>query len=163
MTPVAIRPATTADWPAIWAILAPVFRAGDTYTIDPDISEADAERYWMATGRPYVAERDGAILGTFYIRTNQQGGGAHVCNCGYATSPSARGQGIARQMCIESLPLARALGYKAMQFNFVVTTNKAALHLWESLGFDTVGRLPKAFHHPSEGLVDAVVMYRHLD
>ena len=77
MTPVAIRPATTADWPAIWAILAPVFRAGDTYTIDPDISEADAERYWMTTGRPYVAERDGAILGTFYIRTNQQGGGAH--------------------------------------------------------------------------------------
>lgn len=158
-----VRPATDADWPAIWAILAPVFHAGDTYTIDPDISEPDARRYWMTTGRAYVAEEAGEILGTFYIRPNQQGGGVHVCNCGYVTAPAARGQGIARQMCIASQPLARDLGFRAMQFNFVVSTNHAAIHLWETLGFDVVGRLPRAFQHPEQGLVDALVMYRWLD
>ncbi|MBV0913718.1 GNAT family N-acetyltransferase [Anianabacter salinae] len=157
----AVRPATGADHDAIWAILKPVFRAGDTYTIDPAIPRADALAYWTAH-RCYVAEDAGDVLGTYYLKPNQQGGGAHVANCGYATLPAARGRGIASAMCAHSLDAARAAGFRAMQFNFVVSTNTGAIRLWEKHGFDTVGRLPRAFDHPGSGEVDALVMHRFL-
>jgi ribosomal protein S18 acetylase RimI-like enzyme len=110
----------------------------------------------------FVAEEDGEIVGTYYIRANQAGGGRHICNCGYMTSAAATGRGVARAMCGHSLDYARERGFRGMQFNFVVDTNTRAVALWQSLGFEIVGRLPKAFHHPKLGFVDALVMFRPL-
>lgn len=161
MSAASVRAAAPADHPAIWRILKPVFRAGDTYTIDPAISRADALAYW-AQARCYVAQADGEVLGTYYLKTNQQGGGSHVCNCGYATSPAARGRGIASVMLAHSLEQAKAAGYRAMQFNFVVTTNEGAIRLWKRAGFAEVGRLPGVFLHPEKGYVDALVLHKSL-
>lgn len=155
-----IRAATAADWPAIWALIEPVFRAGETYAVDPAISEAAARAYWMVN--PHVAVNDGEIVGTYYIRTNQPGGGAHICNCGYIVGEAARGQGLAAEMCEASQRQAAALGYRAMQFNFVLASNRGAVRLWHKLGFETVGTIPDAFDHPREGMVDAYVMYKAL-
>jgi ribosomal protein S18 acetylase RimI-like enzyme len=158
-----IRPAEPGDANAIAAIILPVIRAGETYTLDQTMSEADALAYWLGPDKEtFVAEENGFILGTYYMRPNQAGGGAHVCNCGYMTAAAATGRGIARQMCEHSLSHARARGYRAMQFNFVVSTNERAIRLWQSLGFQVVGRLPGAFRHPANGLVDALVMYQTL-
>ena len=158
-----IRPARPEDAAAIWSIIGPTIRGGETYTLDPQMSEADALAYWLGADKePFVAEEDGSIVGTYYMRANQAGGGAHVCNCGYMTSAAATGRGIARLMCRHSLDHARARGYRAMQFNFVVSTNERAIRLWESLGFEVVGRLPLAFRHPTRGYVDALVMFQAL-
>ncbi len=158
-----IRIAEPRDAPAIAAIILPVIRDGATYALDADMSEAEALAYWMSPDKvTFVAEADGAILGTYYLRVNQAGGGAHVCNCGYMTAPAAAGRGIARAMCAHSIEQARARGYRAMQFNFVVSTNVRAVGLWQSMGFEIVGRLPGAFAHPTLGDVDALVMYRTL-
>jgi len=158
-----VRPARTADAVAIWTLLEPVIRAGKTYTLPRDMSEADALAYWLgADHETFVAEEDGRIIGTYYLRANQQGGGDHVANCGYVTAAAAVGRGIARQMCEHSLDRARTRGFRAMQFNFVVASNERALRLWQSMGFAIVGRLPRAFRHPTRGEVDALVMYRVL-
>jgi len=158
-----IRLADPDDAAAIWSIIGTTIRSGETYTLDPQMSEADALAYWLGADKEtFVAEEDGAILGTYYIRPNQAGGGAHVCNCGYMTRADAIGRGIARQMCEHSLEHARARGYRAMQFNFVVSTNERAVRLWQSLGFEIVGRLPRAFRHPTRGYVDALVMFQAL-
>lgn len=158
-----IRPSHADDWPQLWAILEAVIRAGDTYALPQAMSEQGARTYWFQMGNEvFVAEVAGKILGTYILRANQAGGGSHVANCGYMTAPSARGQGIARAMCEHSLRAAKARGFHAMQFNFVVSTNVRAVKLWTDLGFREVGRLPQAFRHPTEGLVDALVMYRLL-
>jgi L-amino acid N-acyltransferase YncA len=158
-----IRRATAADSASIAAILMPTIRDGSTYALDSDMSEADALAYWFAPDKEtFVAEENGTIVGTYFIHANQAGGGRHVCNCGYITSAAATGRGIARRMCEHSIEHGRAKGYRAMQFNFVISTNTRAVKLWESLGFATVGRLPGAFLHPSDGYVDALVMYRQL-
>jgi len=158
-----IRKALPADAKAIAAIIIPTLREGSTYAIDPDLSEADALAYWVSPDKEtFVAEVDGVIVGTYYMRPNQAGGGRHVCNCGYMTRSGATGRGIARAMCQHSLAHARSRGYRAMQFNFVVSTNDRAIRLWESLGFEIVGRLPGAFQHPTQGFVDAFVMYQSL-
>lgn len=160
---VAVRPATRADAAAIWAIIAPVIRAGETYTLDRTLSEEDALAYWFGADKAvFVAEAAGAVLGTYYLRANQAGGGAHVANCGYMTDAAAAGRGVARAMAAHSFETARARGFRAMQFNFVVSTNARAVRLWQSLGFDVVGRLPGAFDHPAHGAVDAFVMHRTL-
>jgi ribosomal protein S18 acetylase RimI-like enzyme len=157
------RPATSNDAAAIWSIIGPTIRAGETYALPRDTSREDALAYWMGRDREtFVAVDDERVLGTYYLRANQAGGGDHVANCGYMTASTASGQGIARRMCGHSLQLARARGFRAMQFNFVVSTNVRAVGLWQSMGFATVGRLPLAFRHPSLGLVDALVMYRAL-
>ncbi|HYZ48406.1 MAG TPA: GNAT family N-acetyltransferase [Sphingomonas sp.] len=158
-----IRPAGPKDAAAIWSIIEPVIRAGDVYALDRDLSKDEGLAYWFeADKETFVAEESGIVLGTYYLRPNQAGGGRHVCNCGYATAAHATGRGIARQMCLHSLEHARARGYRAMQFNFVVSTNERAVKLWHSLGFETVGRLPLAFNHPTNGYVDALVMFRPL-
>jgi L-amino acid N-acyltransferase YncA len=161
---VLIRTATEADAPAIWSIIGPVIRAGETYTLDRDMSEEEAIAYWCGEDREtFVAEgEDGEVLGTYYLKANQAGGGRHVANCGYMTSAAATGRGVARAMCAQSLEQARARGFRAMQFNFVVSTNERAVRLWESMGFEMVGRLPSAFEHPKAGFVDALVMWREL-
>jgi L-amino acid N-acyltransferase YncA len=158
-----IRKAEPADRAAIAAIILPTIRAGETYALDSSMSDAAALDYWFESGKQsFVAEDEGVIVGTYYLRTNQPGGGRHVCNCGYMTSASALGRGVARRMCEHSLDQARAQGYRAMQFNFVVSTNERAVRLWQSLGFQIVGRLPGAFLHPTAGYVDALVMYQSL-
>lgn len=158
-----IRPVRASDRKDLWQILKPVFHAGDTYTIDPEISEAAALDYWCSpSNQTFVAEAADAVLGTYYLRPNQQGGGAHVCNCGYVTAPQARGKGVARAMLSHSIEAAREAGYRAMQYNFVVATNTRAVETWERAGFEIVGRLPEAFLHPREGYVDALVMYKNL-
>ena len=159
-----IRAATKLDSEAIWAILEPVIRAGETYTQPRDMSKEQALAYWFSEEKePFVWEQDGKISGTYFIKANQKGGGAHVANCGYITAEAERGRGIARAMCLHSLERAKERGFRAMQFNFVVSTNAAAVKLWTSLGFETVGRLPLAFKHPAHGFVDALVMYRHIN
>ncbi|WP_163866720.1 GNAT family N-acetyltransferase [Myxococcus eversor] len=158
-----IRRAEAVDAAGIAAIILPTIREGTTYALDTNMSEADALAYWMGPDREtFVAEEDGVIVGTYFIRPNQAGGGRHVCNCGYMTSAAALGRGIARRMCAHSLEHARVRGYRAMQFNFVVSTNTRAVKLWQALGFDIVGRLPLAFRHPTAGDVDAWVMYQQL-
>jgi L-amino acid N-acyltransferase YncA len=158
-----IRPASHADADSIWAILEPTIRAGETYTLPRDMTRADALNYWFDSRHEvFVAEDSAAILGTYFLQANQQGGGAHVANCGYITAPWAAGRGVARAMCAHSIDRARVLGFRAMQFNFVVTTNERAVVLWQSFGFEVVGRLPGAFEHPTAGFVDALVMYRSL-
>jgi ribosomal protein S18 acetylase RimI-like enzyme len=160
---VLIRAATPADDPELWAILEPTIRAGETYALARDLGEADALRWWHSPDHEvFVAEAGGDILGTYFLRANQKGGGAHVANCGYVTRPAAEGRGVARAMCGHSLERARARGFRAMQFNLVVSSNERAVKLWESLGFAVVGRLPGAFEHPRLGFVDALVMYRSL-
>ncbi|WP_309089419.1 N-acetyltransferase [Phenylobacterium sp.] len=158
-----IRTAEPKDHDAVWAILEPVIRAGETYTLDPGLSREAALAYWFSPGhRVFVAEEDGQVLGTYYMRANQAGGGSHVANCGYMTAGAAQGRGLARAMCEHSLQAAREAGFRAMQFNFVVSTNERAVRLWKSLGFEEVGRLPEAFRHPQLGYVDALVMFRRL-
>jgi ribosomal protein S18 acetylase RimI-like enzyme len=158
-----IRIVTEADASAIWSILEPVFRAGETYAIRRDIAEADALAYWCACyHETFVAEDDGTILGTYYLRTNQAGGGDHVANCGYMTSSRAQGKGIARRMLEHSLVRAAERGFRAMQFNFVVSTNLRAIKTWEAYGFAKVGRIPLGFRHPALGFVDAFVMFKPL-
>jgi ribosomal protein S18 acetylase RimI-like enzyme len=158
-----VRSATADDHKALWAILEPTFRAGETYPIPRDISREDALAYWHSPGHwVFVFQEGDDILGTYYLRRNQPGGGSHVANCGYITAPAARGRGVAKAMCLHSLERARAMGFRAMQFNFVVSTNDPAVKLWQSCGFEIVGRLPGAFEHPKRGHVDALVMFRNL-
>ncbi len=157
-----IRRATSEDWSAIWDILQPVFRAGETYAVARDITEDAARAMWMdAPAATYVAQ-DGEILGTYFIKTNHQGGAAHVCNCGYVTSASAQGRGVAATMCAHSQTAAHDLGYTAMQFNMVLASNAGAVRLWQRLGYEIVGTLPLAFNHPNLGLVDGHVMWKAL-
>jgi ribosomal protein S18 acetylase RimI-like enzyme len=158
-----IRPALRDDDDALWRILEPVFRAGETYPIPRDITRADALAYWRTPGHSvFVTEDDDGIVGTYYLRANTKGGGDHVANCGYMTAQHATGRGIARAMCLHSLDAAREHGFQAMQFNFVIATNERAVKLWQSCGFEIVGRLPGAFRHPGKGNVDALVMFRTL-
>jgi ribosomal protein S18 acetylase RimI-like enzyme len=158
-----IRSARREDDDAIWQIIEPVIRAGETYALPRDMTREDALAYWTGPDREtFVAEDDGRIVGTYYLRANQQGGGTHVANCGYVTAEDSSGKGIARRMCEHSLDHARTRGFRAMQFNLVIASNERAVRLWETLGFATVGRLPGAFHHPRLGDVDALVMFRKL-
>jgi L-amino acid N-acyltransferase YncA len=151
------------DADSVWAILEPTIRAGETYTLPRDMPRAEALDYWFAPRHEVLlAEENAHALGTYFLQRNQQGGGSHVANCGYVTAPWATGRGVARAMCAHSLDRARERGFTAMQFNFVVSTNERAVALWQSFGFEIVGRLPGAFHHPAAGFVDALVMYRSL-
>jgi ribosomal protein S18 acetylase RimI-like enzyme len=159
-----IRPASPhADADQIWAILEPTIRAGETYTLPRDMTRNEALEYWFAPQHEvFAGQEEAQIVGTYFLQANQHGGGSHVANCGYITAPWAKGRGVARAMCAHSLARARERGFKSMQFNFVVSTNRHAIALWKSFEFEVVGRLPRAFQHPTEGFVDALVMYRSL-
>ena len=158
-----IREATEQDFAGIWPIFQEIVRAGETYAYPRDTSQDEARQLWLHVPRQtFVVEEDGRILATYYIKTNQAGPGSHVCNCGYMVAASARGRGMATKMCEHSQQVAVELGYQAMQFNFVASTNEGAVRLWQKLGFEIVGRLPQAFQHPRQGFVDALVMYKWL-
>jgi ribosomal protein S18 acetylase RimI-like enzyme len=158
-----IRPAGDRDFEAMW----PIFReavAGDTYVFPPDTSREEACAYWLGPGIvSYVAEAGGQVVGMYKLIANQRGRGAHVANASFMVSPSYGGMGVGREMGWHCLREARRRGFVAMQFNFVVSTNVAAVRLWQSLGFAIVGTLPRAYAHSQRGLVDAYVMYRCLD
>jgi ribosomal protein S18 acetylase RimI-like enzyme len=160
---VAIRAASGQDRDAVWEIFRAVVAGGDTYVFDPEIPREQALAYWFHPGtRTYVAESEGRVVGTYILKPNQPGLGSHVSNAAFMVSPAARGLGIGRAMGEHCLDEARRLGYRAMQFNFVVSTNEAAIKLWERLGFTIVGTLPGAFRHRTRGFVDAYVMFQTL-
>jgi L-amino acid N-acyltransferase YncA len=158
-----IRAATEADRDVAWNIFHEVIAAADTYAFHPRTSREEALAYWFSDGtHTYVAENDGRVAGTYILKANQAGPGSHVANAAFMVASSARGQGIGRAMGEHCLGEARQLGFRAMQFNFVVSTNTSAIRLWEQLGFKIVGTLSGAFRHPRIGYVDVYVMYRSL-
>jgi RimJ/RimL family protein N-acetyltransferase len=161
---VQIRPFEEKDWAACWRIIEPVLRAGETYAFSPDITEAEAYTVWirMPSATFVAVDEDNDVLGTYFIKPNQPALGDHVCNCGYIVGENFRGRGVAARMCRHSQQQAIGLGFRAMQYNLVVATNAAAVHLWKKHGFDVVGTLPKAFRHPRLGYVDALVLYKQL-
>ena len=160
-----IRTFDEGDWPAIWRIIEPVFRAGETYAFSPDITENEAHKVWIELpSATYVAvDENSEILGTYFIKPNQPELGAHVCNCGYIVAENARGRGLASNMCKHSQLEAISLGFRSMQYNIVVSTNESAVRLWKRNGFEIIGTLPKAFRHMRLGFVDAFVMYKQLE
>lgn len=158
-----IRRASASDWPAVWSIFSKVIAGGDTYMIAPETSEADARDYWMGNDvAVYAAFIGDDIVGTYALRTNFKGLGAHVSNAGYMVKPGLYGKGLGARLCKHSLNEARAAGYSAMQFNAVVSTNTRAVALWQRMGFQIVGTIPSAFNHRTLGLVDIHVMHRFL-
>lgn len=159
-----IRTFKENDWPATWQIIEPVFRAGETYAFATDISEDETYHHWIEVpAQTFVAvDENDNIVGTYYIKKNQPGSGSHICNCGYIVAEEARGQGIAFQMCEHSQREAVSRGFRAMQYNLVVSSNEGAVRLWKKLGFEVVGTIPEAFHHHRLGYVDAYVMYKRL-
>ena len=158
-----IRRATDADFEGIWEIFHAVVAKGDTYVYDPATTREEARAIWMAPGLfTYVALVDGEIAGTYVLRANQPALGSHVANCGYMVHPGQGGRGLGRAMCEHSLEEARGMGFLAMQFNAVVSTNERAVALWRKMGFSIVGTVPKAFRHRELGLVDLFVMFRFL-
>jgi L-amino acid N-acyltransferase YncA len=150
-----IRALEKSDWPQVWKLIVPVFRAGETYAFSPGITEAEARKVWVETpSATYVAiAADGSAVGTYYIKPN----------CGYIVGENARGKGVASLMCEHSQREATRLGFRAMQFNLVISTNQGAVRLWQKLGFEIVGTLPGAFRHPTQGYVDAFVMFKELE
>jgi L-amino acid N-acyltransferase YncA len=158
-----IRPATNSDHDAIWDIFREVVAAGDTYTFDAHISRAEALAYWFGNQtHTYSAEKDGRIVGTYILKPNQPAAGSHVANAAFMVAAKARRQRVGRTMAEHCLSEARRQGFRAMQFNFVVSTNHSALNLWRRVGFQIVGTLPGAFRHPEKGFVDVYVMFRDL-
>lgn len=158
-----IRPFQASDWNAVWPLLRATFAAGESYAFPSDISEAEARRVWLEIpAATFVATDDGRVVGTYYIKPNHMGPGDHVCNCGYIVDARDKGRGVAARMCEHSQEWAVAHGFRAMQFNFVVSTNERAVRLWQRLGFEIVGRLPGAFRHRQQGFVDALVMFKTL-
>ncbi len=160
-----IRPAdAVTDRRGVWAIIEQVIAAGDTYVFDPETPEEEMLAWWFSLEKyVYIAvDESGEIVGTFWLKANQPGLGDHVCNAAYMVAPSAHGRGIGRRMGEFSLGEARRLGFTAMQFNFVVASNTAAVRLWESIGMRIIGTIPNAFRHKELGLTDAYIMYREL-
>lgn len=158
-----IRKAIEADKEEVWKIIQAVILTGESYTFSPDSPKEKMLGFWFGEDKEtYVAISDNQILGTFFLKSNQPDLGSHICNAGYMVSPEAKGKGIGRKMGEFSLPEAKRLGFKAMQFNFVVKSNEVAVKLWQKLGFEIIGEIPEAFQHKDLGLVNALIMYRKL-
>ena len=158
-----IREALEKDFDQIWEIFHQIVSAGETYAIHRNASKKEAHQIWIEQPKKtYVCVENNKVLGTYYLRENHTGGGSHVCNCGYMVDMESAGKGLGTMMCKHSQNIAKELGFKAIQFNLVLESNKKALNLWTKLGFNTVGKIPKAFDHPKFGYVDALVMHKWL-
>ncbi|WP_286235671.1 GNAT family N-acetyltransferase [Thalassotalea sediminis] len=158
-----IREITTSDFAAFWPTFSEVIQEQETYAFDPDMTQEQAFNLWCETPlKAYAFVENNQVLGTYYIKQNAMGPSSHICNCGYMVSNEARGKGIARSMCEHSQRKAIELGFDAMQFNSVVSTNNVAIRLWKKLGFSIIGTIPKAYNHPQLGLIDSYIMYKWL-
>ncbi len=158
-----IREATPKDYDAIWEIFKKVIKTGDTYVFDPKTQKKDLTKHWFASYmKTYVVEENNKILGTYIIKPNQIDLGSHICNCSYMVDPDSQGKGIGKILCEHSLKNAKEIGYKAMQFNSVVSTNIPAIKLWEKYNFEIIGTIPKGYKHSSLGYVDAYIMFREI-
>jgi L-amino acid N-acyltransferase YncA len=156
-----IRKAEERDFDQIWHIFHEIVSAGETYAYPQNSSKEEAKKFWIETPRETFVAVDGdEVIGTYYLKSNQVGLGSHVSNCGYMVSSKARGKGVATEMCKHSQTRASELGYRAMQFNFVASSNKNAIKLWKKLGFEIVGKVPRAFNHSKLGFIDALIMYK---
>lgn len=164
MTGCSVNHQVESDWPEVWAVLEPAFRAGQSYPLPRDVSEADARKYWIKTDGYNAVARDDAdaVVGVYYLRPDQGGPGDHICNAGYVVAEAARGRGIAAALCLESQDRARAMGFRGMKFNLVVSTNAAAIKAWKKAGMEIIATVPAAFRHPAQGFVDAYVMFKAL-
>jgi len=149
------------DFESVWTLFHEIVSNGETYAFPRDTNKEEAIKIWITNPlKTFVIKEKEEVIGTYFIKANQVGQGKHVCNCGYMVSSKARGKGLATIMCKHSQEIAMDLGFKAMQFNFVASSNMGAIRLWNKHGFETVGCLPKAFNHPTEGFIDAFVMYK---
>jgi L-amino acid N-acyltransferase YncA len=157
-----ILPAASEHHDAIWHIFHEVIQGGDAYVFPADMHRPDALAYWLAPGNHvYVAvDSAGTVVGSYILKPNQPGRGSHVANGSYMTASSARGMGVGTIMAEHSMAEAARLGYRAIQFNIVVSTNETAVRLWQRHGFKILATLPQAFHHARLGYVDAHVMHR---
>lgn len=164
MTELLVSKQKETDWPQLWRVLGPAFRAWESYPLPRDVSEEEAKRYWIKTDGYNAVARDetGAIVGVYYLRPDQGGPGAHICNAGYVITEAARGRGLATALCLQSQEQARAMGFRGMKFNLVVSTNIAAVKAWKRAGMEIIGTVPGAFRHPAQGFVDAYIMFRAL-
>ena len=164
MTDMNVCEQSETDWPDVWRVIEPVFRAGESYPLPHDVSEQDAKRYWIKSDGLNAVARDhnGAVLGVYYLRPDQGGPGDHICNAGYVIAEAARGRGLATALCTQSQDQARAMGFRGMKFNLVVSTNEAAVKAWKKAGMEIIGTVPSAFRHPALGFVDAYIMFRVL-
>lgn len=154
---------TKSDFELFWPIFSEIVRAQETYAYDPQIEFESAYHLWCESAqRTFVIKENTVILGSYYLRANASGPSSHICNCGYMVNPASRGRGVARQLCLHSQQTAVELGYLAMQFNSVVSTNKVAIELWKKLGFNIIGTIPLAYNHRERGLVDSLIMHKQL-
>ncbi|WP_440053139.1 GNAT family N-acetyltransferase [Pseudoalteromonas sp. T1lg65] len=158
-----IREATKADFAAFWPCFSRIIKAQETYAFDAEMSCEQAYQLWCGTAlKCYVYVQDDLILGTYYLKANAQGPSSHICNCGYMVDERARGKGVARQLCEHSQKVAVELGFNAMQFNSVVSTNEIAIQLWKKLGYQIIGTIPLAYKHGKLGYVDSYIMHKQL-
>ena len=164
MTELLVSKQTETDWPQLWRVLEPAFRAGESYPLPCDVGEEEAKRYWIKTDGYNAVARDetGAVVGVYYLRPDQGGPGAHICNAGYVITEASRGRGLATALCLQSQEQARTMGFRGMKFNLVVSTNIAAVKAWKKAGMEIIGTVPGAFRHPAQGFVDAYIMFRAL-
>jgi len=160
---VQISEITKSDFEVFWPVFKEVVLAQETYAFDPKIDFETAYNLWcLSPHKSFVIKENGLILGSYYIKANALGPSSHISNCGYMVSPESRGKGVARKLCLHSQQVAKELGYSAMQFNSVVSTNEVAIKLWEKLGYNIIGTIPNAYKHKKLGLVDSYIMHKQL-
>ncbi|MCM0042514.1 MAG: GNAT family N-acetyltransferase [Algoriphagus sp.] len=159
----AARIATHEDQEVLWGVLEPMIRMGGTYVFSLDKTKESMMAYWMGADKvTFAVENEGVVVGTFYLKANQEGLGDHICNAGFVVSRDAEGLGVGRWMGEFAQVEAKSRGFLAMQFNFVIQSNQKAVHLWKSLGFSVIGEIPEAYRHPHLGLVPALIFYKKL-
>ena len=155
---------TRHDFETFWPTFQGIILAQETYAFDPDMSLKESYRIWCELPlKTLVVKQQEELLGTYYVKPNGAGPSKHICNCGYMVSEKARGKGIATLMCEHSQTLAVELGFTAMQFNSVISSNEVALMLWQKLVYRIIGTIPEAFDHPQKGYVDSYIMYKKLN
>ncbi len=158
-----IRLANLDDFEGIWKIFKDVIATGDTYVNRPETTMEEGRAKWFAPNiKTYVAVINDKIVGAYFLRSNHPDLGSHVSNAGFIVDKNTRGMGVGKSLVNHALDNARNLGYKAMQFNFVVSTNTVAVNLWKSAGFRIIGTVPNGYHHKQLGFVDSYIMFREL-
>ena len=154
---------TKEDFKQFWPTFQAIVDSQETYAFDPDINFDAAYDLWcLLPQKTYVAKENDVLLGSYYLKPNGQGPSSHICNCGYMVVQEGRGKGVAKKMCLHSQEVAVNLGYRAMQFNSVVSSNKVAINLWKKLGYEVIGVIPEAYNHKQLGFVDSFIMYKKL-